>query len=93
MRHYSLIGVAIPGAAEEAEFMEENYKGHDITASAWQITDTQRWQPKLAIIWREGSNEAIKYPVITKYFSTRVEAEREGLAFAKKWIDDGKPNF
>ena len=22
-----------------------------------------------------------------------IEAEREALAFAKKWIDDGKPDF
>lgn len=73
--------------------MEENYKGHKITASPWHITDTRQWQPELAVVWREGSNEAIKYLVITKYFATRIEAEREGLEIAKKWIDDGKPDL
>ena len=75
--------------------MEEIYKGHKITASAWQLTDmlTQKWQPKVTIMWSEGVRKLIKYPPITKYFSTQVEAEREALAFAKKWIDDGKPDL
>ena len=75
--------------------MEEIYKGHKITASAWRLTDrlTQKWQPKVTIMWSEGVRQLIKYPQITKYFSTQVEAEREGLAFAKKWIDDGKPDL
>ena len=70
--------------------MEEIYKGHKITVSAWQISDTKQWQPNLQIIWREGTNDAIKYPVISRYFATQLEAEIGGLAFAKTWIDDGK---
>ena len=73
--------------------MEEIYKGHRITVSAWQISDTKQWQPKLQIIWREGTDDAIKYPVITRYFATQSEAEIAGLAFARNWIDDGKPDF
>jgi hypothetical protein len=38
--------------------MEEIYKGHKITASAWQLTtrltDTQKWHPKVTIMWSEG---------------------------------------
>jgi hypothetical protein len=70
--------------------MDENYKGHNIAASAWQLADTQEWQPKLTIMWTEGVRKLMIYPQITKYFPTQIEAEREGLAFAKKWIDDGK---
>jgi hypothetical protein len=36
----------------------------------------------------------IKLPDIApKHFSTREEAENYASAFAKKWIDDGKPSF
>ena len=73
--------------------MEETYKGHTIIASAWQIRDTQRWQPKLVMICSEKDANPIKSPNINKYFSTREQAESEGLAIAKKWIEDGKPNL
>jgi hypothetical protein len=73
--------------------MEESYKGHIIKATAWHITDTRQWQPELAVIWREGKHEAIKYLLRTKYFATQSEAEREGIEIAKKWIDDGKLDF
>ena len=71
--------------------MEEIYKGHTIVASAWEILDTQQWQPTIHITWHEKSSQALKAPVITTFFATREQAESEGLALAKKWIDDGKP--
>jgi len=55
--------------------------------------DSQEWQSKLMIRWSEGDRKLIKYLQITKYFPTQVEADRGGFAFAKKWIDDGKPDF
>lgn len=73
--------------------MEQIYKGHTIVASAWQILDTQRWQPKIQITWREESNNLLKAPMITTLFPTRDQAESEGLALAIKWIEDGKPNI
>ena len=73
--------------------MEERCKGYTIIASAWHIIDTQQWQPMATILWSDGSNLAVTYPVIRKYFSTEVDAEREGLEFAKKWIEDHGPNL
>ena len=73
--------------------MEERCQGYTIIASAWHISDTQQWQPMIGIMWSDGSNLAVNYPVITKYFATAVDAEREGLEFAKKWIEDHKPNL
>ena len=55
--------------------MEESYKGQRPTVSAWHISDTKQWQPKLQIIWREGTDDAIKYPVISRYFATQSETE------------------
>jgi len=71
--------------------MKEDHKGHSITASVWQIRDTQLWQPQL-VIWTERSRHPLKAPNIDKYFRTREQPESEGLVFAKKWIDDGKPS-
>jgi hypothetical protein len=87
------VGIALQGAAEKRMRMVENYKGHTITASASHIADTHQWQPEISVIWPEGKHKAIKYLVRPKYFATESEAEREGLEIAKKWIDDGKPDF
>jgi hypothetical protein len=37
------------------------------------------------------SREQFREFDVKRGFATQEEAEREGLAFAKKWIDDGKP--
>ena len=71
----------------------EKINGYMIIASAWHIMESQQWQPMLTILWREGRNVAVTYPLIRKYFSTEVDAEREGLEFAKKWIEDHGPNL
>ena len=60
--------------------MEEVYKGHTIIASAWQLTDRLTDTQKWQPkVWSEGVRKA--------------EAKREAFAFAKKWIDDWKPDF
>jgi len=71
--------------------MEEKCNEYTIIASAWHIMDLQQWQPMPTILWRDGRKVAITYPVIRKYFPTEIDAEREGLEFAKKWIQDHKP--
>jgi len=86
-------GTAIQGATKKSDRMDELYKGHHITVLARRLTDSQEWQPKLMIRWSEGDRKLIKYRQIIKHFPTQVEADREGLASAKKWIDDGKPDF
>ena len=73
--------------------MEEIYKGHNITALAWQVTDTHEWQPKLMVIWNEAGKEYIKYPNFGRFFPASREAQEYALAFAKRWIDEGKPDL
>jgi len=73
--------------------MEEIYKGHDITTSAWQVTDTHEWQPKLVVTWNEAGKGNMKYPNFSRFFPTSQEAEEYALEFAKRWIDEGKPDF
>lgn len=73
----------------------EIYKGHEIHASAWAYPDTEaEWEPRVLALHEDKANEEIvRFPNFKMYFSTREEAEREGLAFVKRWIDDGQPRL
>lgn len=72
--------------------MEERYKGHNIVAMAWHVTDIDEWEPRVRISWTMPTGKlALAKPNIARTFPTQVQAEREALLFAKMWIDDGKP--
>ena len=73
--------------------MEETYKGHNIVASAWQLSEAGKWEPRVFITWNEGSQEKKAPLVFTRPFTDELEAEKEGIRMAKKWIDDGKPEL
>jgi hypothetical protein len=34
--------------------MEENYKGHKLRATTWQLADSGHWEPLVFVTWREG---------------------------------------
>jgi len=70
--------------------MNTVYKGHDIHATAWELLDQVGWEPLLYVRWRKGGQPITKHFTVNRVFSTREEAERAGLSFAQKWIDDGK---
>ena len=73
--------------------MQEDYKGHTIKALARQLLEPLLWQPIPEIFtMEENGSDRIHLLSSAKYFATREEAEREGLAIAKRWIDDGKPS-
>ena len=69
----------------------EIYKEHAIHASAWEFPGKRQWEPHVFVTWNDGSQMMDKLPNFIKSFSTREEAERYGITFARKWIDDGKP--
>jgi hypothetical protein len=67
----------------------EIYKDNEISASAVQ-SDAGDWTPQVTVTeMRLKMNVTV--PNITKAFPTRQEAEKQGLLFAKDWIDQGKP--
>ena len=70
--------------------MKEDYKGHSITASAWQLRHTQQWEPKVVITFRRQGTPTARPFSVFKYFPTREQAESEGLISAKKMIDAGE---
>ena len=72
--------------------MDEDYKGHHIRSVPRQLPESLRWTSHVVINWTAGRNEFREFEV-KRGFATEEEAEREGLTFAKKWIDDGKPKL
>jgi hypothetical protein len=74
--------------------MTGTYKSHVITSTAQLNPETRRSSPKVSILCpSEHGTHLMKRVMLKKSFETPEEAEREGLAFAQKWIDDGKPEL
>ena len=74
--------------------MTGTYKLHLITSTAQLNPKTRQSSPKVSILCpSEGGPQLMKRVLLKKSFETPEEAEREGLAFARKWIDDGKPDL
>ena len=73
--------------------MDEDYKGHSIHSSASHLLDSNEWEPCVSISRIEQGKLELVNPHVGGVFSTQADAEKEGLLFAKKWIDEGKPPF
>ena len=80
------------GAASTAT-MDEDYKEHHIRSVPRQLPEGLRWTAHVVINWTDGSRQVQTVFEVKRGFATQEEAEREGLTFAKKWIDDGKPKL
>jgi len=72
--------------------MNDTHKGHKIIVSASRLAAT-RWEPRLTVIWSEDGEGRLSKLIVNTAFRVRRVAEIEGLTFAKKWIDDGKPDL
>ena len=53
----------------------------------------RQWKLCLTIIWSEDGKGITTKLTVNRTFRLREEAEMDGLRFAKKWIDDGKPDL
>jgi hypothetical protein len=73
--------------------MDAEYKGHHIRSVPRQLPESNRWTSHVVINWTARSREESWQFEVKRGFATQEEAEREGLTFAKKWIDDGKPKL
>jgi hypothetical protein len=71
--------------------MNQTHKGHNIIASASRSAGTRQWKSQVKIIWSEDGEGRVSTLDVDRVFGARREAEMGGLIFAKKWIDDGKP--
>jgi hypothetical protein len=73
--------------------MNEAHKGHRILVSASRLATVRQWKLCLTIIWSEDGKGIVSKLTVNRTFRLREEAEMDGLRFAKKWIDDGKPDL
>ncbi len=73
--------------------MEATYKEHGILASAWQLSNSDRFEAHVTVIWSEGQQEKTESAIVPLVIPTERDAEIQSLQLAKKWIDDGKPDF
>jgi hypothetical protein len=71
--------------------MISEYKNHMIKI---QVTEEGvRWNCRMVVEWSDGADLRTEPFTISETFASQSEAESWGLQFAKKWIDDGKPNL
>ena len=72
--------------------MNATHKGHRILVSSSRRAPRQ-WKLCLTIIWSEDGKGISSKLTVNRTCRLREEAEMNGLRFAKKWIDDGKPDL
>ena len=70
--------------------MEHLYNGHLIQVSVWE--DSTGWVVNLYISYQEGVQNILITFMLNQTWATYSEAVEAGLATAKRWIDDGKPD-
>jgi hypothetical protein len=51
------------------------------------------WKPSVVVTYSEGGKNLLRNITIDQIFPTCDEAEQAGLAYVRKWIDDGKPDL
>ncbi|HEY6367198.1 MAG TPA: hypothetical protein VI585_20645 [Candidatus Binatia bacterium] len=68
-----------------------NYKGHRIEVSVYAVNDPKGWKPDIFVSYSEHGKAVLTCPRMDQTFTTPNEAEKAGIEFAQKWIDDGKP--
>jgi Domain of unknown function (DUF6566) len=71
---------------------EMNYKNHRIEVSVRSVNDGSGWKPDVYVTYNENGKNVLKSLRIDPTFATPDEAEQSGVEYAKKWIDDGKPD-
>jgi len=67
-----------------------DYKDHHIEVSI--RANSNDWVPDVYVSYSENGKSVLKSSRIDQTFASPQEADKAGLAFAQKWIDDGKPD-
>jgi hypothetical protein len=68
-----------------------NYKDHHIEVSLHVMGDPKGWNPDIFVSYSEDGKSVLKTLRMDQIFANPTEAEKAGIEFAKKRIDDGKP--
>jgi hypothetical protein len=68
------------------------YKDHHVEVSIRAVSDSKAgWVPDIFVTYSEHGKNVLKTLRMDQTFASPDEAEKAGIEFAKKWIDDGKP--
>lgn len=71
--------------------MYYRYKGHGFDIETKPSPDDKGWTFVANVHWFEGKREEFTKYRSDQSFTSPKEAEMEGIAVVRKWIDDGKP--
>ncbi len=69
-----------------------DYKHHKIDVSVRLVSEGSGWTPDVYVTYCENGKNVLKSLQINHTFAAPDEAEQSGVEYAKKWIDDGKPD-
>jgi hypothetical protein len=70
-----------------------DYKNHQIEVSVSFASKGSGWMPEVFVTYSEKGKNVLISRRIDQTFATSDEAEQAGVEYAKKWIDDGKPDL
>jgi hypothetical protein len=72
--------------------METDYKGHTIEILTEEVHS--KWTFRALVFVPDGSSQTVKrFSYHGPHFQSKEEAEWEGLAVVKRWIDEGMPDI
>jgi hypothetical protein len=67
------------------------YKGHSFSIDSHPLPDRESWTFVAVVHWVESDQEEFTTYDHDHRFTSPNEAQMEGIAVIRKWIDDGKP--
>jgi hypothetical protein len=71
--------------------MYYRYKGHGFNIEPKPTSDGKGWTFIANVHWVEGEREECTRYTSDQSFTSSEEAQMEGIAETRKWIDSGKP--
>ncbi len=72
---------------------EMDYKNHQIEVSVRSVSDGSGWMPEVFVTYSENGRNVLQSLRMDQTFVTPDDATQAGVEYAKKWIDDGKPDL
>ena len=68
------------------------YQRHSIGTIPWRTPNSTKWRAKVIVQWNEGATLRTQhFDSNLDGFGSEEKADLWAIAFARKWIDDGKP--
>ena len=80
--------------SNSAATMFLTYKNHSIGTIPWRIPNSNKWRAKVIVQWNDGATlRTQQFDSDLDGFGSEEKADLWAIAFARKWIDDGRPDL